>query len=117
MDFYENRVRKHQNTTKMETATTTPLAKLNDEIDGIIVKIERQEKELNDASTEDRKRLEKSIEVLNARLDARSDTRDYLLRNPAPVPAPGKNAPSRPRRQCPPSIREHAKSPARCRVP
>ena len=34
-----------------------------------------------------------------------------------PAPAPGKNAPSRPRRQCHPSIREHATPPARCRVP
>ena len=104
------------NTTKMETATTTPLAKLNGEIDELFKDI-RDEKKKRDDTTDDTERaiILKSIERLESRLDARSATRDYLLLNP--VPNPGKNTPSRPRRQCPPSIREHAKPPARCRVP
>ena len=97
---------------------TTQLKELKDEIDDLIVLIANKETDRKDESDVAEKAIIlKSIERLNARLDARSATRDHLLRNPVPAPAPGKDAPSRPRRQRPSSIREHTTPPARCRVP
>ena len=101
----------------METAMTTQLKELKDEIDDLIVLIANKETERKDEpDVAEKAIILESIAVLNARLDARSATRDHLLLA-AVTTAPGKNTPSRPRRQRPPSTREHAKPPARCRVP
>ena len=100
----------------METATQ--LKELKDEIDGITSLIAEKETEWKNAASADKAVYLDFIKVLNTRLDAaRAHRHEITLRLPVPVPAPGKNTPSRPRRLCPPSTREHAKPPARCRVP
>ena len=95
------------------------LEKLDSEIDTLTKKIGATEEEWKKEANPERAAVFlESIAVLNARLDARIATRDaLLLLAAAPAPSPGKNTPSRPRRQCPPSTRELATPPARCRVP
>ena len=96
------------------------ITRLEGEIDELSKEI-REEKKKRDATADDTEKaiiLDSAIKVLYSERAARSATRDHLLRLlAAPAPAPGKNTPSRPRRQCPPSTRELATPPARCRVP
>ena len=104
-------------TPTLEMATHTQLDKLNKEIsDAVSLIAAKEEKREKTDDVAEKAIILESIAVLNARLDARSATRDHLLLA-AVTTAPGKNTPSRPRRQRPPSTREHAKPPARCRVP
>ena len=56
--------------TKMETTTTTQLAKLNAEIDAITLLIASEKTELKSAAEADKADLRTSIERLNSRLEA-----------------------------------------------
>ena len=102
----------------LEMDTHTQLDKLNKEIDAIVILIAKKEEKREKTDDVDEKAfLRDSIKGLYSDRSVLIASREHLLRNPSPAPSLGKNAPSRPRRQCPPSTREHAKPPARCRVP
>ena len=70
------------------------LGDLKGEIDAINLKIEKlEDKRENTADVTERAVILDSIKTLNARLEARSATRDQLLLNASAAPAPGKNTP------------------------
>ena len=78
--------------TKMETTTTTQLAKLNAEIDAITLLIASEKTELKSAAEADKADLRTSIERLNSRLEALIAQRHELAVLVA-APAPGKKPP------------------------
>ena len=85
------------------------LDKLDGEIDATSARIIEKEEERKTATPEEKTRLDKYIDVLNARLDAASATRDALALAlyAAPAPAPGKNTPLAFDVSAPPVYAEH----------
>ena len=92
---------------KMETQ----LEIVNRDIVAVGKQIVDEKAELKDAPEADKADIRKSLERLESRLDALIAHRRELSVALAAAPSPGKNTPSRPRRQCPPSTREHATPP------
>ena len=102
-------IRTPQRHTSAPRKMDTQLTKLNDEIDAVTKKIDEEKEEWKTATPEKAAVYLKSIDVLNEALKGLRASRDRIIDAATAAPAPGKNAPSRPRCQCPPSTREHAK--------
>ena len=75
--------------------TAKQLRKLNEEIDAVAAKIDAEKAEWKKANAEDKPVYQKSIDVLNSRLERLiSHRRELSLAGiAAPVPAPGKSTP------------------------
>ena len=75
--------------------TDEQLHKLNEEIDAVAAKIDAEKAEWKKANSEDKPVYQKSIDVLNSRLERLiSHRRELSLAGiAAPVPAPGKSTP------------------------
>ena len=81
-----------------ETMESPTLTQFNAEIAGIDSDIRLERAKLATATSEEKVVIERTIEEWKETLKGLRATRDYLLRNPVPAPAPCKNSPSRPRR-------------------
>ena len=77
--------------------TEKQLADLKGEIDAITAKIDAKEAEWMKANDLDKPVYQKSIDILNSRLERLITTRDKLIEAsiaaPVPIPVPGKSTP------------------------
>ena len=91
------------------------LADLKGEIDVITPKIEAMEAERKaEPDAAEKTRLDKSLDVLNSRLEGLLASRDKLFDALVAAPAPGKNTHLTVDASVPPSICEHATPPLLC---